>query len=158
MGWQNAFHCEIDPFCNRILNYWFPDAQSYTDITTTDFRNWRGKVNVLTGGFPCFDGDTLVLTSKGLKPIREIRTGDDILTKEGRFRKCNAVMKSHKRSIIRLEAQGLWEPVITTDNHPFCISDRQGRCIWKKAGEIVKGDRIAYRCIEGTDTSFTPAF
>ncbi|EXY31256.1 cytosine-specific methyltransferase domain protein [Bacteroides fragilis str. 3397 T10] len=38
MGWRNAFHCEIDEFCNRILNYWFSHAESYTDITTTDFR------------------------------------------------------------------------------------------------------------------------
>lgn len=37
MGWRNAFHCEIDEFCNRILNYWFSHAKSYTDITTTDF-------------------------------------------------------------------------------------------------------------------------
>jgi len=38
MGWQNAFHCEIDDFCNTVLNYWFKDAKSYTDITKTDFR------------------------------------------------------------------------------------------------------------------------
>ena len=30
--------CEIDDFCNTILNYWFKDAESYTDIRTTDFR------------------------------------------------------------------------------------------------------------------------
>ncbi len=24
MGWKNAFHCEINPFCNEILKYWFP--------------------------------------------------------------------------------------------------------------------------------------
>ena len=44
MGWQNAFHCEIDDFCNTILNYWFKDAKSYTDVTTTDFREWRGNL------------------------------------------------------------------------------------------------------------------
>ena len=53
MGWQNAFHCEIDEFCNIILNYWFKDAKSYTDIRTTDFREWRGKIDILTAGFPC---------------------------------------------------------------------------------------------------------
>lgn len=119
MGWQNAFHCEIDPFCNRILNYWFGNAQSYTDITTTDFKCWKGKIDVLTGGFPCFDGDTLVLTSDGMKPIREIKVGDGILTKEGRFKNCNAIMRSRQRHITCLKAQGIYEPVITTDNHPF---------------------------------------
>lgn len=53
MGWENAFHCEINPFCRAILEYWFPNSESYADITKTDFKQWRGKIDVLTGGFPC---------------------------------------------------------------------------------------------------------
>ena len=53
MGWDNLFHCEVDGFCNRILNYWFPESKAYEDIRKTDFTPWRGRVGVLTGGFPC---------------------------------------------------------------------------------------------------------
>ena len=53
MGWRNAFHCEINPFGRAVLDYWFPESKSYEDITKTDFREWRGKIDVLTGGFPC---------------------------------------------------------------------------------------------------------
>lgn len=53
MGWKNIFHCEINPFGRKILDYWFPNSKSYEDITKTDFTEWRGKINVLTGGFPC---------------------------------------------------------------------------------------------------------
>ena len=53
MGWENVFHCEINPFCRRVLEYWFPNSTSYEDITTTDFTPWRGKIDILTGGFPC---------------------------------------------------------------------------------------------------------
>ena len=53
MGWENLFHCEINPFGRAVLDYWFPKSESYEDITKTDFTKWRGKVNVLTGGFPC---------------------------------------------------------------------------------------------------------
>lgn len=53
LGWENAFHCEINPFCNVILNYWFPESEHYEDITKTDFRKWIGRIDVLTGGFPC---------------------------------------------------------------------------------------------------------
>lgn len=53
LGWDNAFHCEINPFGRTILEYWFPNSVSYEDITKTDFREWRGKIDVLTGGFPC---------------------------------------------------------------------------------------------------------
>ena len=53
MGWTNAFHCEINPFGRRVLEYWYPESKSYEDITKTDFRPWRGKIDILTGGFPC---------------------------------------------------------------------------------------------------------
>ena len=53
MGWQNAFHCEIQEFPRRVLDYWYPNSVSYEDITKTDFTPWRGKIDILTGGFPC---------------------------------------------------------------------------------------------------------
>lgn len=53
MGWQNLFHCEIQEFPRKVLQYWFPNSESYEDITKTDFHQWHGKVDVLTGGFPC---------------------------------------------------------------------------------------------------------
>ena len=53
LGWENLFHCEINPFGRKVLEYWFPQSKSYEDITKTDFTEWRGRVNVLTGGFPC---------------------------------------------------------------------------------------------------------
>ena len=53
MGWDNVFHCEINPFGRTVLEYWFPESDSYEDITKTDFKKYRGKIDVLTGGFPC---------------------------------------------------------------------------------------------------------
>ena len=53
MGWENLFHCEINPFGSRALEYWYPNSTSYEDITKTDFTPWRGRIDVLTGGFPC---------------------------------------------------------------------------------------------------------
>ena len=53
MGWENLFHCEIQEFPRRVLEYWYPNSTSYEDITKTDFTPWRGKIDILTGGFPC---------------------------------------------------------------------------------------------------------
>ena len=53
LGWDNVFHCEIQEFQQKVLEYWFPDSISYEDITKTDFTKWRGRIDVLTGGFPC---------------------------------------------------------------------------------------------------------
>lgn len=52
-GFENLFNCEIDPFCQKALKYHFPNATQFSDIKTTDFTPWRGKVDILTGGFPC---------------------------------------------------------------------------------------------------------
>ena len=53
MGWENVFHCEIDEFPRKILNYYWPNSISYHDIKTTDFSVHRGQIDILTGGFPC---------------------------------------------------------------------------------------------------------
>ena len=53
MSWDNVFHCEIQDFQRKVLEYWFPNSISYEDITKTDFSEWRGRIDVLTGGFPC---------------------------------------------------------------------------------------------------------
>ena len=83
MGWENVFHCEINPFGRKVLDYWFPNSKSYEDITKTDFTEWRGKVDVLTGGFPCQpfsqagkrkgDTDDRYLWPEMLRAIREIQ-------------------------------------------------------------------------------------
>jgi len=53
MGWENVFHCEWNEFGRKVLNHYWPNAKSYEDITQTDFSIHRGKIDVLTGGFPC---------------------------------------------------------------------------------------------------------
>lgn len=83
MGWTNEFHCEINPFGRKVLEYWFPNSQSYEDIKTTDFTKWRGKIDVLTGGFPCQpfsqagkrkgNADNRYLWPQMLRAIQEIR-------------------------------------------------------------------------------------
>ena len=53
MGWNNIFHCEWNPFGQRVLAHHFPNSKSYNDITKTDFSIHAGEIDVLTGGFPC---------------------------------------------------------------------------------------------------------
>jgi len=53
MGWENVFHCEINPFGQKILKYHYPNSISYDDIKKTDFTVHRGQIDIITGGFPC---------------------------------------------------------------------------------------------------------
>lgn len=83
MKWDNAFWCEIDDFPRRVLEYWFPESIGYGNIKKTDFTEWKGKIDVLTGGFPCQPfsvagrrkgkEDDRYLWPEMLRAIREIR-------------------------------------------------------------------------------------
>ena len=35
VGWENKFHCEIEPFCQKVLNHYWPDAELFENIKTT---------------------------------------------------------------------------------------------------------------------------
>jgi DNA (cytosine-5)-methyltransferase 1 len=53
MGWDNVFHVERDPFCRQVLSHHFPESQSFDDVKTFDATHFRGRVSVISGGFPC---------------------------------------------------------------------------------------------------------
>ena len=53
MGWENVFHCEWNPFGQKVLKHYWPNAESFEDITKTDFTKYANKIDILTGGFPC---------------------------------------------------------------------------------------------------------
>jgi len=93
MGWENIFHCEWNPFGQKVLKYHFPNSISYDDITKTDFTIHRGRIDILTGGFPCQPysmagkrlgkEDERHLWPEMLRAIREIRprwvVGENVL-------------------------------------------------------------------------------
>jgi len=82
MGWENVFHCEWNTFGQKVLKYYWPKSITYNDITQTDFSIHRGKIDILTGGFPCQPystagkrlgkGDSRHLWPEMLRAIREI--------------------------------------------------------------------------------------
>ncbi len=54
MGWETVAWCEWDEFCQQVLIKNFPEIKGrHGDITKTDFTQYAGRIDVLTGGFPC---------------------------------------------------------------------------------------------------------
>jgi len=83
MGWDTKFWCEINPFCQTVLKYHFPNATGHEDITKTDFTQYANQIDILTGGFPCQPfsvagkqlgtADTRHLWPSMLRAIQEIK-------------------------------------------------------------------------------------
>lgn len=75
VGWNNIMSCEIDPFCNRVTKYHYPNCIQHGDIKETDFTIYRGRVDVLTGGFPCQDASIAKQDGYGQQGLDGDRTG-----------------------------------------------------------------------------------
>lgn len=54
-GHSLAFQVESDPYRRAVLARHWPDVPRYDDVATFDGREWRGRIDVLCGGFPCQD-------------------------------------------------------------------------------------------------------
>jgi len=57
-GFRTVCAVEIDPFCREVLlrrqlDGCLPKFPIWDDIRTFDGRPWRGKIDVITAGFPC---------------------------------------------------------------------------------------------------------
>lgn len=53
MRWITVFQVEIDPFCQKVLAKNFPLVKRYADIRDFNARDYRGLLDIVTGGFPC---------------------------------------------------------------------------------------------------------
>ncbi|WP_407269319.1 DNA cytosine methyltransferase [Tenacibaculum maritimum] len=53
MGWKNVFHCDINEFGKRVISHYWPKSIGHGNIKETNFNIYRGRIDILTGGFPC---------------------------------------------------------------------------------------------------------
>lgn len=54
-GVETIAMCEIEPYCRAVLARNFPGVLIEEDILSFDARPFRGRVDILVGGFPCQD-------------------------------------------------------------------------------------------------------
>lgn len=53
MGWNNVFNCEWEEFPRQVLKHHFPNAIQHEDIKDLNATTYAGRIDILTGGFPC---------------------------------------------------------------------------------------------------------
>lgn len=57
-GLPLAFVSDIEPGPIAVQAHHHPDTPNLGDVSTIDWTPWRGRIDVLTGGFPCQDVST----------------------------------------------------------------------------------------------------
>jgi len=80
MGWENVFQVEIDEWCRKILAKNFPNIKRYADIKRFDGSKYCGRVDIVTGGWPCPKYSVAGLQGGG-EPLKDelIRTTKQIM-------------------------------------------------------------------------------
>lgn len=134
LGWTPVAFAQFDPehnykngpdFPSAVLAHHYPAVPNLGDMTKIDGAAYQGKVDLLVAGTPCFAGGTLILSTRGLLPIEEIREGDLVLTHKGRWRRVMATMSREADTIV-LKGQG-HPGLVTTPEHPFWSVGKSGR-------------------------------
>jgi DNA (cytosine-5)-methyltransferase 1 len=74
-GFRTVAYCEIDPYCRQVLQQRMRDgaldtAPICTDVTRLDGKPWRGRVEVICGGFPCQDISSSNVNGLGIDGAR----------------------------------------------------------------------------------------
>ena len=127
----------------------------------TEFRNMiseytdKNLLNIILGieglinkrsTHACFDKETLITTSEGLKRIIDVKIGDSVLTHKKRFKPVVDLIKTKASTIYTLKTKASF-PVEVTEDHPFYVRERTdiGRVKtfsqpkWKQVYELTIG-------------------
>ena len=113
-----------------VLSHNLGDISSIKSLDYADF--W-------TYSFPCFTGDTLVLTKEfGYIPIKDIKEGMSVLTHNNTYQIVTKSMMTGKKNIYSIQAM-CFDDVKCTDNHRFYVRTRH------RVNTRIKGKAVNYR-------------
>lgn len=110
-----------------------------TAFTVEQIRQIERDSTDFQGEYMCLKPDTLVLSSIGLKEIREIKVGDYVLTHKNRLRKVLKVFENYSEDLIDLTIDG--KIFTITKNHPVLVL-RNKKEIWVEAGKLTASDLL----------------
>lgn len=121
------------------------DSRVYRVAQTSSITKFRetGMMDIAYAG-PCFAGDTIVITSDGVKFIKDITKDDIILTHKGNWKRVNEIhKKQYSASILELKptlSQGI--SISCTPDHKFYVNKEDSTCEWKSAIDTKDSDYL----------------
>lgn len=167
VDFEHHFVCEFDKYAIQVYN-----AIHGTNFETSDVTKIHAKdldisdkdkyTYLLTYSFPCFIGDTLVLTDNGYKEIKDVVVGDYVLTHDNSFQKVvNSKKTKENAAIISINVAGT-DGISCTPDHRFLVRTmkikqskkngvrKQYRVLsepkWKAAKDIKRWDFLGFPC------------
>lgn len=150
------FSSEIDKDAIKCSQANWNDITRIGDITKVSYKDgilytengdYKTKIDLLIGGSPCFVAGTKVQTTKGLVNIEDVCVGDEVLTHTNTYQKVLRVGGNKGKNTVYVKAQGMLLTE-TTNEHPYYVRSKVDGILsaptWKKAGDLVKGDYLAF--------------
>ena len=135
---------KIDPIEHNLLFERFLDASRLDDIV-----NKGGKVS--GADFPdvdCFTMHTLVMVKDGLKEIKDIQVGEEVVCDDGTLRPVEKIVDYRNAPVVRV-CYGGWY-FDCTENHRV-LARRGGAVDYRYVSELLRGDELVV-----SDDEFIP--
>ena len=126
---------------NEIEKYWLACQLSHNLGDINKIENLQ-YADLWTCSFPCFTGDTLVLTKEyGYIPIKNITEGLSVLTHDNTYQTVTKSIMTGKKNIFAINAM-CFDKLECTENHKFFIRTRH------RVNTHIKGKAVNYRCFD----------
>ena len=117
--YELASFCEIDKFAVKsyCAVHGVPEDKNLGDISKVASEDIP-DCDLISYGFPCVTGDTLIATAGGYKQIKEIKEGEMVLTHANEYKKVERFIPQGKKEIWHINAMGT-HGIDTTENHRY---------------------------------------
>lgn len=125
-GFQPLLLNDIDKNCCKTLEKNHPGCKIVCDsLLNLDLKEYKGKVDLLANGSPCFITGTKVLTENGYKNIEEVVLEDKLLTHTGLFQDIlNLQRKNYTGELFQIKLKYHPEIIECTEEHPFYVREQ----------------------------------
>lgn len=138
---ETVWVSDVNPGANLILAH-RTSAPNLGDLTVVDWASVE-PVDVIAGGFPCFQAGTLITTATGPVPIENVKRGDAVLSHERRWRTVVQTMARVADHQVIVKAMGT-PSILTTDEHPFYVKrTATSAAEWVPAKGLARGMFLA---------------
>lgn len=123
--------CEIDKYAIDTYNQLHGQTPNLGDIAKVKVEDLQeGQFDLITYSSPCFVGDSLVLTTKGYKQIKDVKAGDKVITHNGIYKEVLKVFDNGKKDIVKVKGMG-FDEIKCTYNHKFYVRETKYKYIDK---------------------------